>query len=109
MSLFNTRKIPIMRPLQGAYVGGIWTETPEQTLYFKGTVQPSRPSDMKILPEARRVERAYTLYSRSQFKEGDRTAIDNEEYEILAVEVWQNGILPHYKAVATKRQREGSL
>lgn len=109
MSLLNTHRFTVSRPLQGQWVNGQWVESPAQKLALRGSVQPAGASDLKLLPEGRRTERSYTLYSSSRMIEGDKTTLFGEEYEILAVEVWQNGLIPHYKAVATKQQKEGSL
>lgn len=105
---FN-KLVPAMRPAGGSYVHGLWVESPAATMSFQASVQPTKPSDLQRLSEGDRIKRSYTLYSKTQILEKDRVAINNEEYEVMNVEVWQNGVIPHYKAIAVKMQKERSL
>lgn len=99
--------ISAMRPMQGEYVDGIWVEYPGMTFSLSTSVQPTRPSDVLLLPEGRRVEASYTLYSKQKVLEKDQVVIKGSRYEILHVGPWKNGLINHFKSVAVKMQEEG--
>lgn len=100
---FNSA-LTIVRPGAGAYVSGVWVPGATGNIGIQGSIQPASGKDLQLLPEGRRVEAAYAVYTVSQVLLGDRTTIQGEAYEALAVQPWQNGVLPHYKAVFTKMQ-----
>lgn len=103
--IFN-QALFVLRPAEGYYEGGEWFEGSESTFTIRSSVQPTSPRDLQLLPEGRRVVAAYTLYSKSVIREKDRITIYGDQYEVLKVFVWQNGILPHYQAIASKMQEE---
>jgi hypothetical protein len=65
---------------------------------------------MQLLPEGRRQTEAYRLYSETKLiaansKTGvnaDLVEYESADYEVLSVDRWKNGILPHYKIVIVK-------
>lgn len=89
---------------EGEYVGGIWREGVPEVITLQTSVQPAGDKHLALLPEARRVNAAYALYSRTEVLEGDIVEIYGADYEVLRVMIWQNGVQPHYQAVATKMQ-----
>ena len=102
---FN-RPVTLKRPVFGGYyVGGVWHEHSPITVVVNTSLQPSKPQELQLLPEGRRVTGQYTLYAEEEIRIGDRLEIGGAPYEILHVEVWQN-LLPHYKAIAVKSQQE---
>ena len=103
------RQIDGHRKTGGSYVNGDWVEAVPTDISVMSSVQPSPNKDLMLLPEGRREGGAYSLYSTSELRNGDVYFLYGDAYEVLAVEVWQNGILPHYKAVAARMQKEGSL
>lgn len=90
------------RPGKGAYANGIWVPGGASFISLLTSVQPAGESDLKLLPEGRREARAYTLYSRNLIAEEDIYLIQGEPYEVLRVGVWQNKVIPHYKAIASR-------
>lgn len=86
----------------GAYVNGLWVWAHMADLTLRTSVQAPKDSDLQLLPEGRRTERAYVLYSKQVIREADILNIYGDDYEVLNVAVWQNGIIPHYKAIAVK-------
>lgn len=86
----------------GVYVNGIWHPAPLEPITLHTSVQPTKPSDLELLPEGRRIDRSYTFYSREVVVEGDVLTVAGLPYEVLHVEVWQNRVIPHYKAIAVK-------
>ena len=83
----------------GAYVNGVWTPS-----VIRSSVQPSSDKELKLLPEGRREDGAYTLRSKSEILEGDVFDIYGEDHEVTKRQVWQNGVIPHYLGIATKVQ-----
>lgn len=106
--IFN-KTVTGTRKTGGAYVEGDWVPSPPVPLVLRTSVQPSPKKDLELLPEGRRESAAYSLFSKTEIQNGDIVVLFGENYEVLAVEIWQNGILPHYKGVAAKMQKEGSL
>lgn len=92
------------RARKGEYVGGIWRRGVEERITIQTSVQPSPEKDLALLPEGRRLNAAYTLYSRTEIIEGDIVKLYGADYEVLRVAVWRNGVQPHYRAIATKMQ-----
>ena len=90
------------RPQGGAYIGGIWVAAPAVPVTSRTSVQAPRDSDLQLLPEGRRADRSYVLYSKQPILEADVYSIYGEPYEVLHVAVWQNRVIPHYKAIAVK-------
>ena len=101
--VFN-RTITGQRLVGGSYVDGLWVEVPPLAIAIQTSVQAPRDSDLQRLPEGRRTERAYVLYSTQVILEADIFTIYGEPYEVLHVAVWQNNIIPHYKAIAVKME-----
>jgi hypothetical protein len=99
------------RPQQGQYVDGIWVDSPKSNYTLSTSVQPISPTDVEmfgaLLPEGRRVNNSFSLYSTQEMQLWDQVLIRGSWYEILYVAPWQNNIVPHYKAIAVKMQEEG--
>lgn len=87
---------------QGGYTNGIWNQGPLFPLSIQTSVQPPRPSDLQRLPEGRRTDRSYALYTKNVVLEGDLFILYDEVYEVLHVELWGNKVLPHYRAIAVR-------
>ena len=76
---------------------------------LRGSVQPAKGDDLKLLPEGRREEATVSVYTRDDIRNGDLLTIRGDVYEVLNVQVWDNNILPHRQALAVKMQTEGEL
>lgn len=103
---FN-QKLEIMRPPLGEYILGVWTEYPPALVVVQSSVQPVSPSQVQLLPEGRRIDARFTLYSTEPLKEQDEVKLFGAWYEILHVARWQNKIISHYMGIAVKKQQEG--
>lgn len=63
-----------------------------------------------MLPEGRRQTEAFRLYTETRLiAANDNTGVNADlveyegaDYEVLSVDRWKNGILPHYKIVVVK-------
>lgn len=84
--------------------GGVLIPGTPTAYEIKASVQPSSSNDLQMLAEGRRVYKSYTLYSRQEIKEQYRLTIYGDMYECVHAEVWQNGTLPHYKAIFQRVQ-----
>lgn len=104
-SIFN-KPIALDRYAPGAYIDGVWVKGAVTSLVLQTSVQPTKPSDLQRLPEGRRLEVSFTLYSKQLIQESDEVVLYGARYEVLHVATWQNGILPHYMAIAVKMQEE---
>jgi len=93
-------------------VNGAWVEGAETAFTFYGSKQPLSGKDMLSLPEGRRDRESYLIYTSTQLMSADINGqenpdlivIDGNDFEIINVEPWQNGIYNHYKAIASKKQ-----
>ncbi|MCK5609862.1 hypothetical protein KAR91_48770 [Candidatus Pacearchaeota archaeon] len=105
------RTLNIKRLTPGNYnLEGDWVEGLVSPTTIETTVQPLRGKEMELLPEGRRDSQAYKLYpgmlmltaDTSNRQNPDQVQIDNEWYEAVIVEPWQNAILNHYKTIVVK-------
>ncbi len=108
------------RPLRGTRPAGAydengrWQESAVNAFTFEASVQPLSAREIKSLPEGRRAAASFRLYTDYPLrtvddKNGrnpDRVLIADRAgferaYEVVSVEDWGNGIVPHYKAVVS--------
>jgi len=85
---------------------GIYSENETQTTIY-ASVQPTTPDDLQILPEGRRQNKSYKLFTSSNLKDlqsqnPDQLEIDGERFEVIKVEKWSNNIINHYAAIVTR-------
>lgn len=85
-----------------------WLNSPE-VLTITASIQPTTGEDMQMVPEARRNQKTYKLYTSFFVKtveaqNPDQIIIFNERYELMQVSPWQNNanfrIVNHYKFIA---------
>ena len=114
MSLRNF-SLSVRRLSSGDYINGEWhTETEAAPFIIVASVQPLTPKEMKTLPEGRRNSQAYRIYTDIELhtirdQNPDRVELFGQEFEILSVEIWQNQVIPHYKAIAVKLDQPAVL
>ena len=92
------------RKTTGEYVNGVWTPAVPAPLTIASSVQPTTGDDMQRLPEGRRIDAAYTLRSKSEIRNGDVFDLFGVDHEVVRVEPWQNGVIPHYMALTVAVQ-----
>lgn len=104
--MFFNRSVTVLRQAAGHYGSdGIWVAPVSVELTFYTSVQPVSPDDMALLPEGRRDQEAFALYTRRRINtaqgdtNADRVEIDGRTYECLISESWQNGLIPHFRSV----------
>lgn len=76
------------------------------TISIQSSVQPSPDKELKLLPEGRRTDGAYSLRSATEILEGDIFNIYGNDHEVLRVRPWQNGIIPHYLGIAVRMHND---
>ena len=102
-SEFN-QKLTGEKPGEPTVSGGVLVPGTPTAYEIKASVQPSSSGDLQMLAEGRRVYKSYTLFTRQLVKEQYTLTIYGDLYECVHAEPWNNGILPHYKAIFQKVQ-----
>ena len=101
------KDLTLIRKSGGSYVDGRWAEGSEtQSIIFSG-LQPLTPREMQELPEGRRTNQTYKLYSDDQMftvedENPDIIVIDGERFEVISSGPYQSNIINHYKTVISK-------
>ena len=88
----------------GSYVGGVWVPGSAAQITIAASVQPASENELKLLPEGRREDGAYALRSKQEIRAEDVFPIYGDDHEVLRVQVWQNGVIPHYLGLAVRVQ-----
>lgn len=102
--------VTVTRGAAGSYSHGIYSAGTTSTLTIQASVQPTKPNDTLLLPELRRNDKAFVLFSDTVLNlvngstPPDRVSLFGETFEILAQDPWQNNVINHYKYVAAKVQ-----
>lgn len=89
---------------EGTFVPGVETD-----ISFKASVQPITGKELMSLPEGRREKENYNLFTdfslRTVDEDGntnpDTVTLFGKDFEIIRVDVWQNKVIPHYRAIAS--------
>lgn len=110
-----THKIPltIFRKSEGSYVNGRWVEGSTSEIVLQVNIQPLKPYEILMLPEADRTRAWVKFYSADYartLKEGiggwsaDEFIWKSDRYKIMKVDDWTNGmgILEHVKIQAAR-------
>lgn len=110
-----THKIPltIFRKSEGSYVNGRWVEGSISEIVLQVNIQPLKPYEILMLPEADRTRAWVKFYSADYartLKEGtggwsaDEFIWKNGRYKIMKVDDWTNGmgILEHVEIQAAR-------
>lgn len=106
------KPVTVTRFDQGSYVNGYWVEGSPSTFIINASVQPVKGADLEALTEGRRDSQIYKLYTDTKLKTVDKknnlnadlVNIDNDDYEVMNVESWQNNLINHYKILVIKVQ-----
>jgi len=101
----------VSRFAEGEYTNGMYVEGDLSTITILASVQPLTPEEMKTLPEARRNDAAYNLFTDTELraaKEGstptnaDQVTLPTGNFEVVNCAHWQNSVINHYKATVLK-------
>lgn len=101
----------VVRRMTGGAVGagGVWVEGVETKINIKASVQPATPKELLALEENRRNRQTFILYTKTKLDTVEaqnpyriRLFKSTDDYEVVGVEPWQNGILPHFRITVQK-------
>lgn len=112
--MFFNQPVKITRVGKGSWVNGIWQEGAPSAFVIQTSLQPASRNDMELLPEGRRGRQTFALYCQHGLRmtddnagtNADRAEIYGDMYTIQHVENWANGLIPHYKAIATREAEQ---
>lgn len=102
---------------------GRWSESSSAPFTIQGSVQPLKGRELEALPEGRRAGSNFKIYTDTRLRTVDDKAQKNPDrltfrvpahdstaplltYEVIQVFEWQNGIVPHYKAIVSLLEQE---
>ena len=106
---FN-KMVAIRRRYPATLLAGVYTETaPPDLLMIPTSVQPMPSKELQLLTEGRRTTGGYVLYTKADLRLEDVAELDDGDYEVVKLDIWDNGVIPHRKAYTLRMQAEGSL
>jgi hypothetical protein len=110
MSHFRYPKI-LIRRAAGSFVNGVWVEGATTQMQILCTVQPATGEAMQRAPEGRRNESGYSVFTDTAIRTAEKGAnnpdimvISGQVHECIAVDVWQNGVISHHKALFLRQE-----
>lgn len=108
-AMTKTKSLTILRYPLNTYVRGRPVQGTPTSVTIKANIQPVKPHELLILPEADRTRATLKLFSVSQMRtaqegkhDADRFVYGGYTYEIKAVKEWSMGVLNHYWALAVR-------
>ena len=110
MSLFNSMTIKVKRKTAGNFVKGVFVEGTESTFFIQGTWQPLTGEELNTLPEGRRGNGGYALFTETELQNRqdgispDIVEVNGRDFEVINVELWQNSIIPHYRVICASKE-----
>ena len=96
----------------GAYdTDGIWQVSLTSEIPFQGTIQPATPNTVAAMAQGRENDGMVTIFSDTRLQvplhetgtNGDTVTFGDNLYELIAEQIYDNGLLPHYKYLACLR------
>jgi len=103
------RKLVLIKRKQGgAYIDGQYVDGNDVDITIKASIQPASPEEMQELPEGRRSDEIFKMYTKTQMftvtdENPDHLFIDSEEYEVVGVGKYQSSVISHYKVFIAKK------
>ena len=106
------KDITLLRTISGAYTNGVWEAIQQTVSVIKASVQPVTPEEMQMVPENRRHDAKYSLYTSTRLRaanadlglNADIVYLNDRPFEIIGADYWQNGIINHYRGVTANHQ-----
>lgn len=115
MSSFR-RPFTVRRRAQGSYdqttdVGFFKTSGSDTTFIIKASLQPVKGSEMALLPEDRRENALQKMYTETELLTAEKGSggnadivqINGDDWEVVQVLPWLNGVINNYKVFVAKR------
>jgi hypothetical protein len=114
MSLFKSVALVRRSFEPGVRVKGQWQEGACTDTIFMGTFQPANGKTLSLLPEGKRSGEVFRAFAPISLEftpadaergiSGDRILWRGNEYEITIAVRWDNGLIPHWELVCTRRK-----
>lgn len=109
MSSFRTYTIYGIRYGTGVFDKGTISAGTENSFQFIASVQSLNGRELLTLPEGQRQVETYKVFTDYELKtvdeknktKADRITLFGKKFDIIKVEIWQNKVVPHYKAIAS--------
>jgi hypothetical protein len=93
----------------GAFINRRWVEGLADTFTIKASVHPISIEEMHLFPEGFRDRMAYVLYTNTELKTSkpnnknpDVVVLNDDKYQVIRVEKWDNTPLSHYRLTVVK-------
>ncbi len=109
MLLHRRQPLKVFRKSGGSYVKSEWVDGPETEIDITATIQPlSNGEEMQVIPEGRRSNETYKLYTSSELftvtdDNPDEVEVYGKRFEVYGKAIWQNGLQNHDKYIVTKK------
>jgi hypothetical protein len=118
---FLTGSYLVTRSTAGTFVKGRYVPGSTETVTIKGSLQPLRGKEIKMIAEGERIQDHFTFYSdkplviinTKTFADADKVAINGDTYRVVGVESWQSQAgfsskvdLPHYKSILKREPQQ---
>lgn len=110
------KEFTVIRKATGSYdqateVGFFKTTGPDLTFKIKASKQPVKGSEMAQLPENRRENSLFKMFTDTELFTAEKGSsgnadiikIDGDDYEVVQCLPWLNGVFNHYKIFVSKR------
>jgi hypothetical protein len=113
MSSFRRQRTVTRYTEGGEYVSGNFIAKGSPTTFtIMASCQPATERDLVALPEGRRSEDTYVLFTSTELytaevsgsKNPDIVSLFGEDYEVIGCGRWQNS-LKHYRALVVKKEQ----
>lgn len=94
----------------GTFIKGAYTKGESIIRNIKVNVQPVKPTEMLLLPEAQRTRETIKIFStdalrpveQTESKSADRITYNNVVYEVVSTKDWSLSALPHYVSLVQR-------
>lgn len=108
-SSFRTYDVDGVRYDAGTENKGRYVPGATNPIEFSASVQPLTGNEKLTLPEGIREKETYRIYTDFELhtsnekdkKKADRVTLFGKTFEIVRCDIWQNKVIPHYKAIAS--------
>lgn len=105
------KAVTIKRKQGGGYVDGKWVEGSDTDVVIKASIQPLTPEEMQELPEGRRSDEAFKMYTKTKLftitdQNPEYVWINGFRFEVISVGKYQSKVISHYKVIVAKKADE---
>lgn len=104
------RKPLVVTRKSGAdYVNGFWVGGTDSEITIQASRQPTSGDVRKNLPEGYDIDSAFDLFTSTELhpaksggQQSDTMTILGDEFHVVRVEKWQNGVISHYRCTVAR-------